>query len=430
MKKFKSLPIVLGCILLIALISTRGMAQNEYLTLTFSGDNNGQNISLDSIYIKNLTQGTDTVIYDTTFIIGPNRYEIYTFFTEFKILSGYDETIRISVFNELGQMLLQSRYGIVEGLNTFGFYPGREKIYFLTAESDVNSSTIKVVSTSTKKGDCKLIYEGSQAYSIDYKSEIYVDFPLVLGDELLLVGYSELGESVFTDIPQGNTDYIFQFATNIPCPGLDSLYYEGQWYHTIQVYSQCWFKENLNAGTWIQASQPQTNNGVIEKYCMEDMALGCELFGGLYFRFEMMNYVYESGGQGICPEGWHVPLDMDWKILEASVDSLYTIADPIWNNSGWRGSDAGGNLKQTGYELWEPPNTGATDAYGFNLLPAGYFVQNEFWGPGYKTYLWTSDYPTSYFRNVDWDKATINRESLSGSAAISVRCIKNLDFNK
>jgi uncharacterized protein (TIGR02145 family) len=243
------------------------------------------------------------------------------------------------------------------------------------------------------------------------------------------VGYSELGESGFTDAPESDMDYTFQFATNIPCPGLDSLYYEGQWYQTIQVYSQCWFKENLNVGTWIQSSQPQTNNNVIEKYCMADMSLGCELFGGLYKKFEMMNYIYESGGQGICPEGWHVPLDMDWQILEGSIDSEFGISDPVWNSTGWRGSDAGGNLKQVGTSLWTPPNLGATDAFGFNLLPAGYFVQNEFWGPEYKTYLYTSDYPDTYLRNVDYDKMNINKDLFTGTdAAISVRCIKNHNF--
>jgi len=75
-----------------------------------------------------------------------------------------------------------------------------------------------------------------------------------------------------------------------------------------------------------------------------------------------MQHVLETGGRGICPEGFHVPTDLEWQILEGAVDSELEIGAPGWNASGWRGTDAGGNLKQTGTDLWEPPNTGGTGA--------------------------------------------------------------------
>ena len=50
-----------------------------------------------------------------------------------------------------------------------------------------------------------------------------------------------------------------------------------------------------------------------------------------------------------------------------------------WDNTDWRGSDVGGNLKQTGTSFWDPPNTGATDAFGFSALPGGYVVQGGYW---------------------------------------------------
>jgi len=37
--------------------------------------------------------------------------------------------------------------------------------------------------------------------------------------------------------------------------------------------------------------------------------------------------------------------DDEWKILEGTVDSQYPVGDTIWNNKGWRGFDAGLNLK-------------------------------------------------------------------------------------
>jgi len=151
----------------------------------------------------------------------------------------------------------------------------------------------------------------------------------------------------------------------------------------------------------------------------------CSLFGGLYFWNETMQYANQTGGQGICPYGWHIPDDLDWQILEGAVDSLFKIGDPAWGSNNWRGSDAGGNLKQTGTTYWEPPNTGATNGFGFSLLPGGYFVQNAFWGPGYKAYLWSSQYPQKYYRNMDYNKAKVNRNVGGSEAAFSVRCMKD-----
>jgi hypothetical protein len=36
-----------------------------------------------------------------------------------------------------------------------------------------------------------------------------------------------------------------------PCPGIATVDYGGQIYHTVQIGSQCWLKENLNVGTMI-----------------------------------------------------------------------------------------------------------------------------------------------------------------------------------
>ncbi len=93
------------------------------------------------------------------------------------------------------------------------------------------------------------------------------DFPFELGDELLFVGYNELGESGMVDSPEESATYTIQFATNIPCMGAPTVEYEGQTYNTIQIYSQCWLKENLNVGAMISATQSQENNNTIEKYC-------------------------------------------------------------------------------------------------------------------------------------------------------------------
>ncbi len=132
------------------------------------------------------------------------------------------------------------------------------------------------------------------------------------------------------------------------------------------------------------------------------------------------------GLQGICPEGWHIPTDYEWRILEGATDSEYAIGDSEWGANGWRGSDAGGNLKQTGTEWWESPNTGATDAFGFTALPGGYVVQDEYWAGGWKACFWSSDIEARYIRNIDWDRANIRRgDGFGGGFATTVRCLKD-----
>ena len=285
-----------------------------------------------------------------------------------------------------------------------------------------------MVCASELKGNCKLNYFGNDLTNDNLKSiAISDDFPFELGDILLFVGYNELGESGLQDSPEESKTYTFQFATNIPCIGAPTVDYGGQIYNTIQIYSQCWFKENLNVGEMIPSSQTPSNNNIIEKYCMADDEYYCDNFaGGLYFSYEMMNYTNQPGGQGICPDGWHVPDDLDWQILEGAVDSEFGVGDEEWGNYEWRGSDAGGNLKQTGTANWEPPNTGATDAFGFSAIAGGYFVQGEFWGPWYKGFFWSSS-ANLFFRNMDWNQKMVKRDTGPNSMAISVRCVKDDD---
>ena len=100
----------------------------------------------------------------------------------------------------------------------------------------------------------------------------------------------------------------------------------------------------------------------------------CDINGGLYQWDEMMEYGSTPAIQGICPQGWHLPTDNEWKYLEGTVDSQYGIGNSDWNFTGWRGDDAGGNLKDTASIYWDPPNTGATNTSGFTALGAGYSI--------------------------------------------------------
>ncbi|MCX6233617.1 MAG: hypothetical protein NT175_02690 [Bacteroidetes bacterium] len=201
-------------------------------------------------------------------------------------------------------------------------------------------------------------------------------------------------------------------------------------YGTVQIGDQCWMAENLNVGTMINGSNNQANNGTIEKYCHNNNPANCATYGGLYQWDEAMQYDTTQGAQGICPNGWHIPTDDEWKVIEGTVDSQYGVGDPIWNNAGWRGFDAGGNLKETGYTHWYSPNTGATNESGFTGLPGGIRINGGIFGNlGYFGYFWSSSQPITYgawFRGLSGDYfANVYRYGSSEGYGFSVRCLKD-----
>ena len=86
-------------------------------------------------------------------------------------------------------------------------------------------------------------------------------------------------------------------------------------YPTVQIGTQCWMAANLNYGKYISSSQFQVDNCIAEKYCYNDNLVNCNNYGGHYQWDEMMQYDDTPANQGLCPPGWHVPMENEWQIL-------------------------------------------------------------------------------------------------------------------
>ena len=207
---------------------------------------------------------------------------------------------------------------------------------------------------------------------------------------------------------------------------------DGQQYQTVQIGDQCWMAENLNIGECIDGSEEMTDNNTLEKYCYDDDPANCEIYGGLYQWNEMMQYTNTAGTQGICPDGWHIPTDYKWKVLEGTVDSQYPVGDPEWDDTWWRGLDAGGNLKETGTTHWNSPNTGATNSSGFTALPSGYRnTSGSFSYLGRKGQWWSSSELSdlnAWYRELAYNTDKSYRGSSYNyykTYGRSIRCIKN-----
>ena len=444
--------IILSVLVLTVMASIYG--QKPTIELTFTAINNSAYCQPDSIKISNLNQGKDTVLYypDTVLVLEyeypAGLYEGKYTKDDLKVYQNYpnpapDQTIitvyipekdkvSLLITDIAGRKVIETELLLDKGYHSFRFTPGDNTLFFLTAAWKNSTGQIKILHIPSNTERTSILeYIGREKSPPMIKTaQVIQHFSFSPGDELLYIGYADSVQSGLLDSPGTDTNYIFQFATNIPCPGTPTVTYNGQVYNTIQVFSQCWLKENLNAGIRINGSQNASNNGIIEKYCYEDTEVNCGIYGGLYSWNEMMQYFTAEGSRGICPEGWHIPTDEDWKTLEGEVDSLYGIGNSLWNSTDFRGSNAGQNLKSASTALWWSGE--GTDKFGFAGLPGGMMWQSgNFTYYGCYGFFWSSssDGYASWRRTLicapDSYEKKVGRDNWNKNDAMSLRCMKD-----
>ena len=168
---------------------------------------------------------------------------------------------------------------------------------------------------------------------------------------------------------------------------------DGRVYRTVKIGDQWWFAENLNfitSGSW--AYDNNLNNS--------------EIYGRLY-NWATANTAY--------PEGWHLPSDNEWKILEMYLG----MSEEIANQTGWRGDNVGTGLKEGG-------------SSGFEVLFGGYYYPytNKFGGKGSEATFWLSDNVgfSTWHRRLSNNETGVFRSFTFNSVkvdAFSVRPIKD-----
>ncbi len=202
---------------------------------------------------------------------------------------------------------------------------------------------------------------------------------------------------------------------------------DGNSYNTVLIGDQCWMQENLKVthypnGDTIPHITDNSAWGALgwnntdDAYCYYDNNMNSE-YGALYSYAAAIgdNWARDNAvGQGICPEGWHLPTDGEWSAL---VDYL-----------GGR-AVAGGKMKEVGTVHWQSPNAGATNESGFTGLPGGY---RNYDGPfnyvGYSGRWWSATGHGSslaWYRSLSSSHAYVYRSSSHKSNGYSVRCVRD-----
>ncbi len=274
--------------------------------------------------------------------------------------------------------------------------------YFLNVAIDINGGT-----NYQDMGTTQLL---SVPYSL-YTGSIYVNYSndtLYIGDQYVIIegnggGGGGGGGNTVTDI-------------------------DGNEYNTVTIGTQTWMAKDLRVThypngdaiphitdntAWVDL----TDNNTDDAYCFYNNDNNTD-YGALY------NYAAaiaddwardNAEGQGVCPDGWHLPSDAEWT----------TLKDYLGGNLV-----AGGKMKETGTTHWNSPNDGATNESGFTALPGGNRLDTDgsFDDLGGHGLWWSSTEKgstTAYYRILYYNNPNIGRSFPHKSRGFSVRCVKN-----
>ena len=251
---------------------------------------------------------------------------------------------------------------------------------------------------------------------------------------------SEGVEGSSASVPGGSSDA----STYDVVTGMLTDSRDGQTYKTVKIGDQVWMAQNLNYAYIDVPYNFSYNSNVYfsdsTSWCYDNDPANCTKYGRLYTWAAAMDSVGEwsTNGKGcgygktcsptypvrgICPKGWHLPSNDEWKALIVAVDDFHTKYVSF--------NTAGTKLKSvTGWSS----NGNGTDAFGFSALPAGYRIYYRSNG-GYFSEgnecarFWSSTENSSnlaYYMGLlyDFDNAgsdNVNYENFG----YSVRCIKD-----
>ena len=253
-----------------------------------------------------------------------------------------------------------------------------------------------------------------------------IDMDYSTGDRLKFTGTSGIYSTVISDIPSSSKTITFDF---IECT--DG---ENNNYPVVAIGTQIWMAENLkttkyNTGADIPlvTDDIQWSNLTTPGYCWynNDATTYKNLYGAMY------NWYTVNMGN-LCPDGWHVPYDSEWTILENYlINNGFTcegtissdkIAKSLASSTIWTSSTNTGAVGNTDY----PAKRNAT---GFTALPGGFRIfTGSFFYAGFHGDWWSAteyDATFAWYRYLSSYAYEVVREYYSKTSGLSVRCLKN-----
>ena len=220
--------------------------------------------------------------------------------------------------------------------------------------------------------------------------------------------------------------------------------FDGNVYQTVQIGDQLWMRENLKTTHYADGTALINGTGVGDisgeytaryYFAYNDDETNVATYGRLYTWAATTsgasgNETNPVGVQGVCPVGWHVPADNEWKELEMYLGMTEREA----NKTDWRGIDEGIKLKESGASHWVDYFTLylGTNESGFTALPAGSRNYNgsfeDMEGISGDANFWSATESLSSYawcRRLYTKKRNIYRYDDYKTRGYSVRCVKD-----
>lgn len=223
--------------------------------------------------------------------------------------------------------------------------------------------------------------------------------------------------------------FINLLEVSVNCPD-EVVDIDGNTYPVVQIGNQCWMQVSLKT-THYPDGEPLING-------IDSLVGGLpNELPGWYFAYnrdsnfiQFYGYLYtwvttmkgnteagESSGQlqGICPDGWHVPNEDEWRAL---IDFSGGV------------EIAGGKLKDSDVNNW-PDSLPSITGNSFNALPGGCRVSDgSYIEESKRAYFWTatetiSNHAYHIYLNNNNSKAAILGHQDSKRFGYSVRCVKD-----
>ena len=344
-------------------------------------------------------------------------------------------TISINIIDALGKLICQTTTSVSTGKYCFRITDVRTGMYLVQVKGQGFNYAATLLSTG-ENNEPKISYVSYSPVTSRLKESYAVEDTTIKtlnykkGDILKYRATSTTSDkAVLTDSPTTSKTVAFNF---VQCQDRD-----GRNYATLTIVKHSskskspsdttsndtiiWMAENINVGTQITAPTTQTG---YTKYCYNNVASNCDVYGGLYVWGEALQFDTTGNTdtvQGICPSGWRVSCDHDWEVFMK-----------------WQGGDTididsipffGGYMKESGLAHWAYPNAGATDSLGFTGLPSGGWNGGFFSNIYNDAVFWTSTRTSLAGNALSYDlnnySATVFRGASPKIYAISVRCVHN-----
>ena len=441
---------------LFVLMFTAVLAKAQDYQISFTGS--GESTTVDSVYVENLTQGTTLELLGSDILnlvqtlsvvsqAGINKdIKIYPNpvkeSSKIQFYNDQTDDVRINIYDVTGKLIAGQSGRVNAGTNVFEISGFPSGIYIVNIKTSVWQESLRIVSvgnktqTPTIKSE-KGFMSPTKVKSTSKSTSNIIQMQYNDGETLLFTIISGDYSRVITAIPTQTQIINSEFVS---CTDPD-----GNNYAVVTIGNQTWMAENLAylpeitfENDWASYYNPQYSvydyapGSGSETIAGAKVTANYNTYGVLYnwpaaMDGDASSSSNPSGVQGICPNGWHLPSDEEWKELEMALGMSQAEAD----GTGYRGTNEGSKLAGN-TSLWNGGNLENDAEFGisgFSAIPGGFRNSSGGFGNFGDTGTYRSatedDIIGAWVRGLYYDYSNVIRYDTGKEGGFSVRCVRD-----